>query len=392
MSQLSARTLNSTPVLHVLWSLERWGGAERSVYQLAREQRRRGLEAGVMVANSAGAYGELLRREEVPVYELGQKQAFDTRPRPIAENVLSKYGVIHFHGIEPLLLRWAVDSDRYLAYSHRSGVFSYPLRRSMRYGVGGFYIRRYFGAVSANTKTAAIAAAKLLRLAPETVCVVYNGIDFSLLAPRRPAPEVLDELGATEPGVLRVGTAANLRAWKRIDLLLRALPHLTARHRVQCIIIGNGPARADLERLARDLGVADRVVFVGKSERIGDYLQVLDIFTLPSGPQESFGNAAVEAMGVGIPTVVFEDGGGLLEHITHGETGLVATDQADFVRQLDVLLSDPNARLRLGTAARVSARHRYTLEAMVLGYERLYGRAARPEARLVAPAGRASTE
>ena len=60
----------------------------------------------------------------------------------------------------------------------------------------------------------------------------------------------------------------------------------------------------------------------------------MDVFALPSGPEESFGNAAVEAMGVGLPTVVFADGGGLVEHVIDGETGFVVRDQAEFVQRL----------------------------------------------------------
>jgi glycosyltransferase involved in cell wall biosynthesis len=138
------------------------------------------------------------------------------------------------------------------------------------------------------------------------------------------------------------------------------------------MIIGDGPERPALERLSDELGIADRVAFVGSTRRVGDYLQALDVFVLPSGPEESFGNAAVEAMGVGLPTVVFADGGGLTEHVEDRETGFVANDQGDLVDKLSVLVRDHELRTRLGTAASASVRAKYSIDAMVDRYDDLY--------------------
>ena len=69
---------------------------------------------------------------------------------------------------------------------------------------------------------------------------------------------------------------------------------------------------------------------------MASYLQVMDVFCLPSTALESFGNAAVEAMAAGLPTVVFADGGGLVEHIDDGQTGFVVADQKELEDTLGV--------------------------------------------------------
>jgi glycosyltransferase involved in cell wall biosynthesis len=96
---------------------------------------------------------------------------------------------------------------------------------------------------------------------------------------------------------------------------------------------------------------------------------------LPSGPEESFGNAAVEALGVGVPTVVFADGGGLIEHVTHSKTGLVVSSVEELAKALAMLEADPRLRGALGAAGRDFVRGTYTLDAVFERYAALYGRA-----------------
>jgi glycosyltransferase involved in cell wall biosynthesis len=171
-----------------------------------------------------------------------------------------------------------------------------------------------------------------------------------------------------------VGTSAKLIPWKRIDRLVRAAARL--QQDVHCLVVGSGPELVALQRLADELGVSRRVTFVGLQECVGDYLQLMDVFALPSGPDEGFGNSLVEAMGVGLPSVVFSDGGGLLEHVSDGHTGLVAVGQEDFVGKLERLVADPAARRRIGDAGRNAVRSRYGLEQSLNGYLRLYAGAS----------------
>ena len=208
----------------------------------------------------------------------------------------------------------------------------------------------------------------------ESVAVVPNGLDFELLQPTRPPAEVSSELpAASRPPSLLVGTAANLQEWKRVDLLLSAVAK--ADSDIHCVVLGDGPARGDLERVTRVLGIQGRVTFLGRKDHVADYLQLLHVFVLPSGPEEAFGNAAVEAMGMGIPTIVFADGGGLTEHVRHGETGLVVSNVDELAEALATVKADPRLYAALGAAGRDFVRRTYTLDAMFERYSALYGRA-----------------
>jgi len=98
----------------------------------------------------------------------------------------------------------------------------------------------------------------------------------------------------------------------------------------------------------------------------------MDAFVLPTGPEESFGNALVEAMALGIPTAIFADGGGMLEHVSNGETGFVVDSPGALGATLDELASDRDLAAAVGARGASAVRTRYTLDRMVKAYDALY--------------------
>ncbi len=357
----------SVRVLHVMGSLG-VGGAERAVFQLIRGQREVGIDAAVLVTGRPGLYGERLREEGVEVVALGRTSAFDLRDAWRLREIFTRWPTVHFHGPEPFLMIAAVRAGVRAHYTHRAGTFSYPLRRRLRYWVTGAIVRRRFVRVAGNTSHAATVVAGMFGVDPQHVATVYNGIDWELLQSDADAVALRERLQIA-PDAIVIGTSANLRAWKRIDLLVRCLEHTPT---AVLLVIGDGPEQEPLKLLSRSLGVDGRTHFVGRQENVVDYLQLCDVFALPSGPEESFGNSAVEAMGLGIPTIVLSDGGGLVEHVSHLETGIVARDQADLACWVARLVDDPVLRQTLGMPGQDAVRQRYTVDRMVAGYSNLY--------------------
>jgi glycosyltransferase involved in cell wall biosynthesis len=361
-------------LVHGLWNMV-IGGAERALYQLVREQRRNGLDADVLLASHAGLYGEMTRETGAQVFELLQKGTVDMSVAGRVHEVLANYSLVHFHCAEPSLIHLASrEKNLRRVYTHRGCSSRFDLRRLLRYKFTGHYLRRYFHGFSGNTAHACSVASKLYNIPRERFAVTYNGIDFSLLEPKRSRGEVLAELGDNRGDIIRIGTSANLRRLKRIDRLLDAVASIGT-ERLHLYIMGDGPARAELEARSRSLEIEKAVTFAGKKEGMGDYLQLFDIFSLPSGPEESFGNAAVEAMGMGIPTIVFADGGGLVEHIDNGTTGFIVKDTPELAAVIARLMNDPSLRSNIGAAARAEMRDRYSPSRMVERYSLLYERA-----------------
>jgi glycosyltransferase involved in cell wall biosynthesis len=364
-------------ILHV-HSRMRIGGAERALYQLIRAQRLYGINADLLISSPPEHYAQKCE-------ELGAKVHFMSRRTGLAysgwkkfRELVSCYHAIHFHSPNPTLVFLASQfKTQGLFYTHRGGPQRLPLKRLLSYKFCGYFFRRHF-LTSGNTCAGASAAAELFRIAPSQVHVTYNGIDFSLLNPRRSRQSVLHELGENADKTVRIGTSAHVRNWKRINFLLTAVAKLS-RPDIRCYIIGDGPDRPRLEKLSHQLGIANIVRFLGMKKEIGDFLQILDIFTLTSNSTESFGNSAVEAMGMGIPTIVMRDGGGLVEHITD-DGGFIVDDVDELVSRLQQLIESPDLRFQMGNVGRDFVRNRYTLENMCRSYDTLYKATSLPQA------------
>jgi glycosyltransferase involved in cell wall biosynthesis len=136
---------------------------------------------------------------------------------------------------------------------------------------------------------------------------------------------------------------------------------------VTLTVIGQGPDTATYERVARELGVADRVFFPGEVPFtvMPDYYAYADVFVHAS-LSETYGNVLGEALWCGTPTVAFSDGMGVSSQVRDGVNGVLfapgkgdlSESRADaaFGHAVTELLRDPHARARLGTAAAKAAR------------------------------------
>ena len=363
--------MTNEKILHVMWNMV-IGGAQRAVYQLVREQRRCGIQADLLIGSEDGYYGNLTREAGANVTALYQRNSLYLSDASRIQDILKGYSIVHFHSREIGLMKSISKQPKIRKfYTHRGGVFHYPFIQLVTYKITGYYIKKYFQGVSGNTAAGADSASKLFRIPREKISTTYNGIDFSLLDPLRTRKEVLDVLHDVRNGIVRIGTSANLRDWKRIERLLEAVARLRNRQ-IHCYIIGDGPAKQALERKTYELAIADCVTFTGKKEHIGDYLQILDIFVLPSCSLESFGNSVVEAMGVGLPAIIFSDGGGMLEHIEHRKTGFIIKDVAELTDTLGALVADPELRKKIGREAKRQIREKYSLDRMIERYSQLY--------------------
>ena len=364
-------------VLHLLWSGET-GGMERAVYQLVREQfAGDAIAPAVLFPGPRGPYYDRLVKLGCPVTSLGLPSGRSLRQLTVARRAMQGFDIHHFHAAEPLLMAASVACrGTTRVYTHRGGggVRS-SFRRQARFRITGALLRSSFHAFSGNTAHGARCGAALLRIDPDRFEVTYNGIEFSLLEPARPAGDVRAELGLSTEFVL--GTAAILKDWKRTDRLVHALRELKERGTgpLRLIVVGDGPERSRLEELARDLGLVGDVLCTGLRDNVPDYLQVMDAFCLPSSGKESFGNAAIEAMATGVPTVVFADSPGLLEHIEDQRTGFVVGTQNELVEVLQRLRADSKLRSDVGHRGRVAVRERYTPARAARAYEQLYASA-----------------
>jgi N-acetyl-alpha-D-glucosaminyl L-malate synthase BshA len=165
---------------------------------------------------------------------------------------------------------------------------------------------------------------------------------------------------------------SNFRPVKRVLDCVRAFAKITPRVPARLLMVGDGPDRAPAELLARELGVEDRVVFLGKQMRVAHLLPIADVMLVPS-EMESFGLAALEAMACGVPPVASRVGG-LPEVVTDGEDGyLVAVGDTEALAEAALrLLEDSRLHARVAAAARRTAETRFTTTTIIPQYEEFY--------------------
>jgi glycosyltransferase involved in cell wall biosynthesis len=170
-----------------------------------------------------------------------------------------------------------------------------------------------------------------------------------------------------------LGCAARLNPSKRLDTAIRLLRRLGAHH---LALAGQGPDHDRLVAVAAELGVGDRVHFVGELQpnRVGDFLAALDVFVFPTAA-ETFGLAGVEAAQAGLP-VIAADLPVLREVLeVDGEPAALFVDPTDttaFAAAIDRLASEPGLAERLRRAGTALDR-RWSLDAMIDAYDRLIG-------------------
>lgn len=194
-------------------------------------------------------------------------------------------------------------------------------------------------------------------LSADQVVTIYNPVLDEEFDRRAEAPAEPADLGDGD-GALIV-TVGRLAPQKDHATLLRAFARLAARHEARLLLIGEGPLRAELEALARALGLAGRVAFAGLRDNPYPAMREADLFVLSSA-WEGFGNVLVEAMAVGTPVVATDCPDGPAEILEGGKWGrLVPPGDADALAaaMLDVLRNggvDARERARDFTVARAA--------------------------------------
>lgn len=158
-----------------------------------------------------------------------------------------------------------------------------------------------------------------------------------------------------------------LRYYKGVDILLDALRALP---RVHLTIVGTGPMERAWRMRAQQLGLAERVQFVGEvpDAELPRYYAACDIFVLPSSERsEAFGIVQLEAMAAGKPVICTELGTGTSFVNVDGETGLVVPARAPraLADAIARLSADADLRARMGTAGRARVHEEFTLDKMV---------------------------
>ncbi|ASS48726.1 MAG: N-acetyl-alpha-D-glucosaminyl L-malate synthase BshA [Candidatus Fluviicola riflensis] len=164
---------------------------------------------------------------------------------------------------------------------------------------------------------------------------------------------------------------SNFRKVKRVEDVVEIFRQVQERIPAKLILGGDGPERPLVERMAREMGICNKIIFTGKVRETGPILEIADLFLLPS-ETESFGLAALEAMAEGVP-VVSSNTGGIPEVNHHGFSGYLSNvgDVNEMSKHAIHILSD-DARLHTFREQSLAQAHKFSLKEVLPIYENLY--------------------
>jgi glycosyltransferase involved in cell wall biosynthesis len=307
----------------VLWLAERYPGAPEEDRLEGIEIHRSGSWYNANLALGA-LYRKRFRRErfdlvledinKVPFYSPLYASA------PVLAVVPHLFGTTAFHEASPLVaaLVWAAETLIPLVYR-----------------------RTPFLAISDSTRDD-LARRGIARRQVAVVRCGLNQEDYAVTSP----PESREE-----PGIVFLG---RLRRYKGAQHAIAAFPRVRETvPEARLVVVGDGPYRGELERLARSLGVSDRVSFRGAvSQRAKVEILNEAQVAVNTSPKEGWGLTAVEANACGLP-VVASRSPGLVESVRDGETGILVKhgDHRALADALVRLLTDRELRLRLAAGA-----------------------------------------
>ncbi|WEV28273.1 glycosyltransferase family 4 protein [Streptomyces sp. 71268] len=248
-------------------------------------------------------------------------------------------------------------------HGHEAGWAQLPAARQLLRRIGdGTDTLTYLGEYTRSRIAGALterAAARMVQLPP--------GVDEKAFHPGSGGDEIRARLGLTDRPV--VVCVSRLVPRKGQDTLILALPRILSRvPDAVLLIVGGGPYRGDLERLARQTGVSDSVRFTGPvpGAELPAHYGAGDVFAMPCRTRrggldvEGLGIVYLEASATGLP-VVAGDSGGAPDAVLDGETGWVVRGGSveESADRIIALLGDPELRQRMGERGRAWVEERW---------------------------------
>jgi N-acetyl-alpha-D-glucosaminyl L-malate synthase BshA len=213
--------------------------------------------------------------------------------------------------------------------------------------------------------------------------LTYNFVDKRVYYPRDTSSLRGDYAAPDEKILMHI---SNFRPVKRVGDVIDIFRRVSENVPSKLLLVGEGPELSRIQCQIREMGLEDRVHFLGKQEDVAEVISLADLMLLPS-EKESFGLVALEAMGCGVPTIG-STAGGIPELVAHGLTGFLSPvgDTADMARNAVMLLTNPSMYDQFRNACIKRAYGEFCNERITREYEKIYYRVLGIEAELPVPA------
>jgi len=357
------------------------GGYENNVYELSRRLVKRDYEIDILTCNTekVAAYEEL---DGIHVYRLPCWNALNSTypiPKPsligfriFRELVRKKYDVVNtqtrffatsFIGLIFAKLRKTplVHTEHGATHSIVSNKVVDLISRSYDHIIGAMIVK----SARVNIGVSEAACSFLKHLGASNVQLIYNGIDITIFKKRD--TDYRRKLGINNNAIL-VTFVGRLIYAKGVQDLISAFPKIrTATHDTKLLIVGDGPYKANLEKLAYQNDCRSDILFLGQKNQddIIDILNATDVFVNPSY-SEGFGMSVLEAASVGLP-IVTTDVGNTRKIVEDGRSGLFIKigEPSQIANAASFLARNRQMREQFGKRSRYLTKERFDWDKLI---------------------------
>lgn len=316
-------------VVHVGYQAEEYG-IGTFLRDLVEYQSRHVPQIEVAVAfhtagPNIGKYIEL----GISVHTINVPNAKSMRSFHAFRSIFRNYDIVNLHTFSPWAFFAALIETKKVIYTFHGSLglrgrwMDIIVRLFHKAFMNRFSFKITFASQSALTR---YLSGFKCKLDPDRMTVFPYGINVERIVPQKTRAEVRVELGLLEGFVF--GSAARMDPNKKLERLIDAISLLPQSGSIKLILMGKGDDNYEKQLMmkAESLEVGGNIRMIGFRNDAWDIMNALDLFVLPS-QNEPFGLALVEAMALGVPCAVFEDGGGVVEII--GENGFIVKDQRE---------------------------------------------------------------
>jgi sugar transferase (PEP-CTERM/EpsH1 system associated) len=368
-------------IAHVVYRFD-VGGLENGVVNLLNRMPRERYRHVVVTLTDATAYRQRVTRSDVEFVELHKAPGHGAKllPRLVALFARLRPAIVHTRNLaalEATLPAWLARVPVRIHGEHGRDIGD--LDGSNRtYRIVRRVYRPFVDHYVALSRDLERYLIERIGVRASRVTNIVNGVDLESFRPRaataRPA-----SCPFADPRLWLCGTVGRLQPVKNQPLLAHAFVRALAdnpalRSRMRLVIVGDGPARAEIESILGRAGVAGLAWLPGARDDVADVLPMLDVYALPS-LAEGISKTILEAMATGLP-VIATDVGGNAELVESGMTGRVipSNDVAALADALAQYADAPESSRRAGLAGRARAERLYGIDTMVAQYDALYER------------------
>jgi glycosyltransferase involved in cell wall biosynthesis len=381
------------------------GGGETQARSLAEGLRRQGWNALVLTRRSRTGLNRYEVVNGVPVYRIlpngaghGKKWGLVLSSFPALIRLRHQYDVVFVSGFRILGITAVMVSTllgktcilKADSLGEMSGEYFAAGLARLRLRPSLFVFRFFLSLRNRLLKQAdafvAISSVVADELAAQNVRasaieMIPNSVDTDRFCPvDPPGREALRRKLGLPLGHKIVIYTGRLVSYKGLPLLLRVWREIQRDHSdVRLLLVGSGGldihnCEAELKAYVDTDGLRESIHFTGSVDNVHEYLQASDIFIFPT-EQEAFGISLIEAMACGLP-VISTPAGGVKDIVEHQRNGLVVQpgDSQQLSEALNALINDAALGVRLGDAARHTARREYSAEIVTEVYAELFER------------------